>query len=60
MGRRRGNNGPPPKSPLYTSKGVVQVKHDIIAKQGKDSDGAFRAFNRKDKPKEDNSAPRAD
>lgn len=59
MGRRRGNNGPPPKSPLYTPKSLALGKQAIVAAKGKDSDGAYRAFNRLDK-EDKPSAPRAD
>jgi hypothetical protein len=36
------------KSPLYTSKNDSEKKKSVIKEKGKDSDGAFRAYNRID------------
>lgn len=39
---------PKKASPLGTSKHILTIKKTIISNLGKDSDGAFRAWNRKD------------
>jgi hypothetical protein len=40
------------RSPLYTSRAASAAKREIINAKGKDSDGAFRAYNRRDSKKE--------
>jgi hypothetical protein len=45
----RGGKSKPP-SPLYTSKNRELTKREIVASQGRDTDGAYRAYDRKDTP----------
>jgi hypothetical protein len=39
------------RSPLYTSRAAGAAKREIIQAKGKDSDGAYRAYNRLDSKK---------
>jgi hypothetical protein len=39
------------RSPLYTSRAASAAKREIIQAKGKDSDGAYRAYNRLDSKK---------
>lgn len=43
---------PTKRSPLGTPKAQSIAKQEIIKAKGKDSDGAYRAFNRLDSKKE--------
>ena len=49
--RAKKNSGAPIqwRSPLYTSRSRELTKREIIRDNGKDADGAYRAFGRIDK-----------
>jgi hypothetical protein len=46
------NPKPTKRSPLHTPQSLSVAKKEIIKAKGKDSDGAYRAFNRIDSKKD--------